>query len=152
MARRGLAGQLNMFDLYNSLETIEPGEVEMVSLVPNFEEEPVVEKEPVIEEEPATEKEPMIEEEPEAEAESEVEIVSEDAEFTSQVEKTKEDVAMSRSYEVNGQKIEIAYINYNKVRITKGKKAPEIIEFASTKEAVDYYVERMQEFVVDEEV
>ena len=48
MARRGMTGQLNMFDLFQSLEA--PGEVEMVSLVPDFDEEPEVEKTPAVEE------------------------------------------------------------------------------------------------------
>ena len=65
-------------------------------------------------------------------------------------EQSSEKVAMSRSYVISGERIEIAYINYNKVRITKGADAPIIKEFASSKEAVDYYVEQMQEYEVDE--
>lgn len=108
MARRGMTGQLNMFDLLYSQEATS-GEVEMVSLVPDFEEEP------------------------------EIEEIRE-----------SEDVAMSRTYVVNHEQIEIAYINYNKVRITIGDKAPILKEFASSKEAVDYYVEQMQEYEIDE--
>ena len=44
MARRSLTGQLNMFELFGNLEA--PGEVQMVSLMP--EDEPVVEVEPVV--------------------------------------------------------------------------------------------------------
>ena len=47
-----MSGQLNMFDFFQSLETGVPGEVEMVSLVPDFEEETsVVETVPDDEEE-----------------------------------------------------------------------------------------------------
>ena len=112
MARRGLKGQLNMFDFFHSLE--EPGEVEMVSLVPEYEEEP----EPEIEPEPAAYKQ-------------------------------DEAVVMSRSYNRDGVSIEIAYLNYNKVRIQHGGAETEIKTFATSKEAVDYYVEVMQEYEID---
>ena len=141
-----------MFEFFNSMDGVEPGEVEMVSLVPDFDEPEVMEvpevviiekiQEPEIEEIEEIE-EPAIEEIEEPQVEEAVPVV----------EKRKESgdkVAMSRIYEVDGKRIEIAYINYNKVRITRGKEAPIIKEFASTKEAVDYYVEQMQEFEIDE--
>ena len=115
MARRGMTGQLNMFDLFQSLEDAAPGEVEMVSLMPDF---------------------------------TEPEIVEELEVFHTREENRK--VAMSRSYVVNGKKIEIAYINYNKVCITREGENPILKEFASTIEAVDYYVEQMKEFEQDE--
>lgn len=133
-----------MFDLFNSVDAMEPGEVEMVSLVPNFEEEPepvVIVEEPVV-----------VEEMPEVKEETEVEEapVTEEEPVVVKPRENRDDVAMSRSYKINGEKIEIAYINYNKVRIVRGNKAPEVKEFASTKEAVDYYVEQMQELEADE--
>lgn len=100
-----------MFDFFSSLENSEMGEVEMVSLVPEYEEEPT----PVMERSVDAEK-----------------------------------VAMSRRYVVDGLSVEIAYINYNKVRIKKGEDAPILKEFPSSKEAVDYYVEQMQEYEKDE--
>lgn len=130
MARKGMSGQLNMFDFFSSLESGVPGEVEMVSLVPSYDEEPEIVEVP--EPEPV----PEVVEVPEPEP--------------TPVVRATEQVAMSRSYEKNGMRIEIAYINYNKVRITKGEEIPIIIEFASTKEAVDYYVEQMQELEADE--
>ena len=63
---------------------------------------------------------------------------------------TKERPVMCRSYETGGKTIEIAYINYNKVRIVKDGEEPEIYEFDSSKEAVDYYVQRMQELEPEE--
>lgn len=141
MARRGMTGQLNMFDIFNSLEAGSPGEVEMVSLVPEFDEEPVVVAEPETEAEP----EPVAEPEPEVEEEPEI------VEAPQVYERAEtEKVSMSRTYQIDGESIEIAYINYNKVRIVRGNKAPEIKEFATTKEAVDYYVEQIQEYEVDE--
>ncbi|MBQ2900315.1 MAG: hypothetical protein IJE49_12640 [Agathobacter sp.] len=142
MARRGLTGQLNMFDLYNSLET---GEVEMVSLVPEFEEEPEVVEVPEVVEELEVEEELEVVEEPETVEELEAVEEQEVAE-ESHVVLGKEQVSMSRSYVVDGEQVEIAYINYNKVRITRGNGVPVVKEFASTKEAVDYYVEQMQEY------
>ena len=116
-----------MFDLYNSMEA--PGEVEMVSLVP--EDEPVAKPEPVVELEPVAKPEPIVEPEP---------VVS----------KIEDSVAMSRSYERDGMRVEIAYLNYNKVRIQIGDSEPEIKVFATSKEAVDYYVNVMQEYEIDE--
>ncbi|MBQ8519072.1 MAG: hypothetical protein IJ455_05690 [Agathobacter sp.] len=159
MARRGLTGQLNMFDLYNSLDA---GEVEMVSLVPDFEEEPVVEEaqenveEPVVEEAPEDVEEPVAEEAPEDVEEPvaveipEITVEPEYVEEKPQVSLKDEKVSMSRSYVIDGEKIEIAYINYNKVKITRGNNVPVIKTFESTKEAVDYYVEQMQELESDE--
>lgn len=136
MARRSVTGQLNMFELLNSLEAAS-GEVEMVSLVPEFEDEvqPLVEELPTIEETLVIEESPVVEEPPVVENHS-----------------TQDDlqVAMSRCYEIEGKKIELAYINYNKVRITRGTEAPVIKEFSSSKEAVDYYVEQMQGYEADE--
>ena len=130
MARRTMVGQLNMFDFFHSLE--EPGEVEMVSLVPEYEEEPEPENEPeaVIELAPMVEPEAAVEPEP--------------ASYLKE-----ESVVMSRSYNRDGVSIEIAYLNYNKVRIQHGGAEPEIKTFATSKEAVDYYVEVMQEYEID---
>ena len=130
-----MKGQLNMFDFFSSLDSVEPGEVEMVSLVPDFDE-------PEVMEEPEVVVEPEIVEEPE---------VVEESEPVDEVrQESGEKVAMSRVYELDGKRIEIAYINYNKVRITRGDDLPIIKEFASSKEAVDYYVEQMQELEADE--
>jgi hypothetical protein len=57
---------------------------------------------------------------------------------------------MCRRYVVDGDEVEIAYINYNKVRITKAGEEPTMYVFDSSKEAVDYYVKRMQELEPEE--
>ena len=136
-----MKGQLNMFDFFSSMDSVEPGEVEMVSLVPDFDAPEVVE-EPEVVAAPRVVEEPKVVEEPEVE-----EVAAPAVEMR---QETGEKVAMSRVYERDGKRIEIAYINYNKVRITRGSDAPIIKEFASTKEAVDYYVEQMQELEADE--
>ncbi|MBQ3030109.1 MAG: hypothetical protein IJA07_08885 [Agathobacter sp.] len=148
MARRGLTGQLNMFDLYNSLDA---GEVEMVSLVPDFEEAPeVVEtlEAPEMVEAPEIVEVLEIVEAPEEDPETVREAAV--VEKASQVVWEGEKVSMSRRYIRDGENIEIAYINYNKVRIIRDSEPPVVKEFASTKEAVDYYVEQMQELEKDE--
>lgn len=194
MARRGLTGQLNMFDYFRNMDASTSGEVEMVSLMP-WEEEPEAEPEgvqevvqesiPEVITEPLTEfvPETVVEINPKQEIEQEPQPTSElvrrmktprasmkskFAESTSmpetpeqmnvpeKMEKPVQTVAtagapvMSRDYVIDGRKIEIAYINYNKVRITESGNEPEIFEFASSKEAVDYYVQRMQEFEPEE--
>ena len=185
MARRSMTGQLNMFELLNSLEEVPAGEVEMVSLMPLFDEETdeavesteVVSGEDIVDAREVVENNVLIVQETyekakvstaedtqegteqnkteiEKEALEEVEWKEpswkEDVElkgFSQEVEKP----VMSRSYEVNGESIEVAYLNYNKVRITRAGMEPEMKVFASTKEAVDYYVQIMQEWEKDEE-
>ena len=148
MARRSVTGQLNMFDFFSSAESGDIGEVEMVSLMPNFEEEvvePELVSEPEVEEElemvaePQIEEEPQIVEEPENFIEEELDVLHEEI-----VEVDTEKPVMSRIYEVNGEKIEVAYINYNKVRVTRSNTAPELHEFSNSKDAVDFYVGYMQ--------
>lgn len=146
MARKSLVGQLNMFDFYNVDGPT--GEVEMVSLMPEVEEEA-----PVVEEIPQVEDVPQTVETSQVEAVEETKETIEAKETSVVVKKprvektssTLEKPAMSRTYNKDGQTIEIAYINYNKVRITKGKAEPEVFVFGSSKEAVDFYVEKMQE-------
>ena len=109
MARRGLNGQLNMFDFFQNGEDGEVGEVEMVSLMPSFEDE-VPKKKP------------------------------------RKVKKElSQDAVMSRTYEVNGETIEVSYLNYNKVRVRKGTEEPKMHYFENSKDAVDFYVQYMQE-------
>ena len=142
-----------MFDFFSSMETGAPGEVEMVSLVPEFEDEiPKAEEEISKIEEEIEEEIPKVEEKV-LEVEEEIPEIKEEIELEipeMKTERKHENIAMSRSYTRNGLVTEIAYINYNKVRITKGDARPIIKEFASTKEAVDYYVEQMQELEADE--
>lgn len=126
MARRGLSGQLNMFDFFRELEAASPqaGEVEMVSLMP--------EREPEAEETPKFAEIPDVEETPKS------------AEISNAQETSKP--AMHRTYATGNGTVEIAYIDYSKVRLCEPGKEPVIKEFATTKEAVDYYVEQMQKF------
>ena len=148
MARRSVTGQLNMFELLNSLEEAASGDVEMVSLVPVFDEEVDQNVEVVLEDErlkDGTQQEGGAYEKIQPE-------VSEDTRTDSQrLSQDADKPVMSRSYEVGGKNVEVAYLNYNKVRITRTGEEPEVKVFASSKEAVDYYVQMMQEWEKDEE-
>ena len=118
-----------MFELYDT----SIGDVEMVSLMPSIEEPEHIE---------------AVKEIKEVEIIEETEKVEEKT--TSKVVGDDGAIVMSRSYEKAGKKIEIAYMNYNKVRIIKGNESPEIKEFSSSKEAVDFYVQEMQAIEEDE--
>lgn len=129
MARKSVIGQLNMFELYDT----SIGDVEMVSLMPSIEEPEHIEAVKEIKEVE------IIEETEKVEEKTTLKVVGDDGA-----------IVMSRSYEKAGKKIEIAYMNYNKVRIIKGNESPEIKEFSSSKEAVDFYVQEMQALEEDE--
>ena len=181
MARKGLTGQLNMFDLFKSLDNEPMGEVQMVSLMP--EEEPEVEESSAVEaisevvespevmpeleleqvpeivqapeqvseyvSEPVPESEQDSESKQVPEPESQKKIRVKKAEKSEKSEKSESPV-MCRQYEIDGKQLEVAYMNYNKVRITREGEEPEIYVFDSSKEAVDYYVQRMQELEPEE--
>ena len=190
MARKGLAGQLNMFDFFKSMEDIPMGEVQMVSLMPEDELEVAAEPE-VIDEPDVVEEPTLVEETPQevevlhvaevVESQNEIEIQEQEIEKTAVKKettprkKTKKAVeqpvetipkkvepvritssgndkpAMCRQYVIDGRQLEIAYINYNKVRITREGQEPEVHVFESSKDAVDYYVQKMQELEPEEE-
>lgn len=163
MARKSLTGQLNMFDFFKNLEDGPMGEVQMVSLMPD--EEPSIQEEtPKTVLKPKTNptpkkprkpkiiepvvQEPVLEEVSVENSIQEEPVPVENAPV--RVELSSDRPVMSRQYEIEGSRIEIAYINYNKVRICRSGEEPEIKEFASSKEAVDYYVQKMQELEPEE--
>ena len=219
MARKGLTGQLNMFDLLRSIEDVPMGDVQMVSLMPEDDPEEelqlpeeiteVVKEAQVIDDSEIAITESIEPGEQEVQVAQEIQVVQEvqEAQEVQEVQETQdvpevqasqeiqeiqvseqktesrkteklrnvskkqeialeekpqkvqtvaytsgnEKPAMCRRYEIDGKEIEIAYINYNKVRITKAGEKPELYIFDSSKEAVDYYVERMQELEPEEE-
>ena len=159
MARRGLNGQLNMFDFFRELEAqnIQNGELEMVSLMPSFEdteEVPRVEEVPKAEEPPRVEKAPREEKSPKVEKAVKVRKSPKADEAVWEMEEQpvprkasvskNSDVVMHRTYKTSQGTAEIAYINYNKVRISLPGQPPEVLGFASSKEAVNFYIEQMQ--------
>lgn len=146
MARRGMTGQMNMFDFFRELETNIPqdGELEMVSLMPNFEEDEIPPT--------AAQSEPVTEVVKEVVKEAEVApMVNKDVSMQegTPVSSVKTDTCqdrpvMQRTYTTKQGIVEIAYMNYSKVRVSLPGEDAQIMEFTSSKEAVDYYVEQMQ--------
>ena len=167
MARKGLTGQLNMFDLFKSMENVPMGEVQMVSLMPEDEPEEL-EEVPHVEEVFTTEEKivktprkvvkskrvdvPREQERPREKGQPQEQELPREKEQPRKKEVVHQNdkPAMSRQYIIDGKDLEIAYINYNKVRITREGEEPEVYLFESSKEAVDFYVQKMQELEPEE--
>ena len=175
MARKHLNGQLNIFDLLNNWEGPAMGEeVEMVSLMPELEDEvePVAETQEVqelqIEPEAMPQKsstkkairkaveksaKPVLEETANLVVEELPVLEASEEEFIEPPAPAKkrkptnfnEKVVMHRKFKKDGKEMDIAYLSYNKVRIRMAGEEDQILEFASSKEAVDFYVDRIQE-------
>lgn len=117
MARRSMAGQLNMFDFWDNLVQPEDGvEVQMVSLIP--EEEPKQERAEETEQEAVVAQKATL---PETAPVMQKQVLNPDGSI----------------------KAEVAYYNYNKVCVKRENEQAEWREFDNSKEAVDYYIEEM---------
>lgn len=117
MARRSMAGQLNMFDFWDNLVQPEDGvEVQMVSLIP--EEEPKQERAEETEQEAVVAQKATL---PEAAPVMQKQVLNPDGSI----------------------KAVVAYYNYNKVCVKRENEQAEWREFDNSKEAVDYYIEEM---------
>lgn len=157
MARRSMAGQLNMFDFWDNLVQPEDGgQVQMVSLIP--EEEPKQERaeevdEEAAQEEPVTQKAVL----PEAETFETVdagmtEVMdagagrSREKEPVAQKALSPESAPVMQKQVLNPDgsiKAEVAFYNYNKVCVKRENEPEEWREFDNSKEAVEYYMEEM---------
>lgn len=157
MARRSMAGQLNMFDFWDNLVQPEDGgQVQMVSLIP--EEEPKQERaeevdEEAAQEEPVTQKAVL----PEAETFETVDAGSAEAvsagagrsrekEPVAQKALSPESAPVMQKQVLNPDgsiKAEVAFYNYNKVCVKRENEPEEWREFDNSKEAVEYYMEEM---------
>lgn len=157
MARRSMAGQLNMFDFWDNLVQPEDGgQVQMVSLIP--EEEPKQERAEEVDEEAAQE-EPVAQKAvlPEAETFETVdagsaEAVSAGAERPREKEPVAQKALSPESAPVMQKQVlnpdgsikaEVAFYNYNKVCVKRENEPEEWREFDNSKEAVEYYMEEM---------
>lgn len=163
MARKGLSGQLSMFDFWGAQAG--DGEVEMVSLMPEATEDAPAENEPeaaenetpvVAEDEP----EAVVKEAPEEAADETPATVAEDEPevpveenpvvvAASEPEKRKKPARESCDSPVmHGEKrdssgkvlAEISYLNYNKVFLRREGEPGETFQFDNSKEAVDFYI------------
>lgn len=167
MSKRGLPGQLNLFDFWgdaNSEDSIvemvslvpDETEVEMVSLIPDEPESQKVipdepESEKVISDEPETKK--VIPDEPESIVQENSALqeetisescIAEEAE-ASFGEDGQPPVMHKEAKDKEGRVLaEISYLNYNKVYIkNKEYRQGKLFEFENSKEAVDFYISEM---------
>lgn len=157
MARRSMAGQLNMFDFWDNLVQPEDGgQVQMVSLIP--EEEPKQERAEVVDEEAAQE-EPVAQNvgapEPENFAKVDAGMTevmdagsgrSREKEPVTQKAISPETAPVMQKQVLNPDgsiKAEVAFYNYNKVCVKRENEPEEWREFDNSKEAVEYYMEEM---------
>ena len=171
MGKRTFEGQLNMFDYFRGND-LEFEEVQMVSLMPEDlkeEDVPKEEKTPVVEEIPNKEVNPKEEETskaeevnskeeecPNEEEMSKVQETSKEEEDASEelgkvyVEERKTEDAkkngwvMHRTYKCAKGEAIIAYLDYHKVYVKDVNQKEQTYSFQNEKEAVDFYVEKMQ--------
>lgn len=136
MSRKGLSGQLSMFDFWGAQAG--DGEVEMVSLMPEPEEQ--------VKESPKTTKEVPVEDEAEVETDD-IPVMP--------VEKMPEGdspVMHSEKRDRRGKILaEISYLNYNKVFLRREGEEGETFQFDNSKEAVDFYIAEMLKLGCGEE-
>ncbi len=117
MARRSMAGQLNMFDFWDNLVQPEDGaQVQMISLIP--EEEPKQERAEETEQEAVVAQKATL---PETAPVMQKQVLNPDGSI----------------------KAKVAYYNYNKVCVKRENEPAEWRVFDNSKEAVDYYIEEM---------
>lgn len=155
MARRSMAGQLNMFDFWDNLVQPEDGtEVQMVSLIP--EEEPKQERAEKTEQEAVVAQKEVLPETVEtvAAGTTGMDLKPEETVQEKQVQEEPvaqkailpEAVPVMQKQVLNPDgsiKAEVAYYNYNKVCVKRENEPAEWREFDNSKEAVDYYIEEM---------
>lgn len=137
MARRSMAGQLNMFDFWDNLVQPENGaQVQMVSLIP--EEEPKQERAENVDEAEVVEAD-FKQEEAVPEKKVQEEPVAQKATLPEAAP-----VMQKQVLNPDGSiKAEVAYYNYNKVCIKRENEPAEWHAFDNSKEAVDYYIDEM---------
>lgn len=148
MAKKNLAGQINMFDFFRDLEknAEASGKVEMVSLMP--ESELAAEGETESEDEETTHKKHEvgleIVDKKAQHGKNDKELKSE--KINSSETKNVSNVAMHREKrDADGNIVaEISYINYNKVLIRRKGHEDIIKLFDNSYDAVDYYVSNMR--------
>lgn len=137
MARRSMAGQLNMFDFWDNLVQPEDGaEVQMVSLIP--------EEEPKTDDTGKTSETEVVEADFKQEATLPEKKVQEELMAQKAVLPEAAPVMQKQVLNPDGSiKAEVAYYNYNKVCVKRENEPAEWREFDNSKEAVDYYIEEM---------
>ena len=139
MGKRTFEGQLNMFDYFRGND-LEFEEVQMVSLMPEDlkeEDVPKEEKTPVVET-------PNEEVNPKEEEDASEELGEVYVEERKTEDAKKNGWVMHRTYKCAKGEAIIAYLDYHKVYVKDVNQKEQTYSFQNAKEAVDFYVEKMQ--------
>ena len=139
MPKKQFAGQLNMFDFFQSENYNEDGslmEGEMVSLIP---EDFPPEKSETVDQPPENKK-------PEMKVSEKKEPKKESIEKHPQKEHTKDakNIVMVHHFkDASGKHYRVAYVNYKEVLLEEGKDTDGVHSFETTQEAVSFYVDQL---------
>lgn len=139
MPKKQFAGQLNMFDFFQSENYNEDGslmEGEMVSLIP---EDFSSEKSEIVDQPPENIK-------PEMKVSEKKEPKKESIEKHPQKEHTKDakNIVMGHHFkDASGKHYRVAYVNYKEVLLEEGKDTDGVHSFETTQEAVSFYVDQL---------
>ena len=139
MPKKQFAGQLNMFDFFQSENYNEDGslmEGEMVSLIP---EDFSPEKSEIVDQPPENIK-------PEMKVSEKKERKKESIEKHPQKEHTKDakSIVMGHHFkDASGKHYRVAYVNYKEVLLEEGKDTDGVHSFETTQEAVSFYVDQL---------
>ena len=139
MPKKQFAGQLNMFDFFQSENYNEDGslmEGEMVSLIP---EDFSPEKSEIVDQPPENIK-------PEMKVSEKKEPKKESIKKHPQKEHTKDakSIVMGHHFkDASGKHYRVAYVNYKEVLLEEGKDTDGVHSFETTQEAVSFYVDQL---------
>lgn len=139
MPKKQFAGQLNMFDFFQSENYNEDGslmEGEMVSLIP---EDFSPEKSEIVDQPPENIK-------PEMKVSEKKEPKKESIKKHPQKEHTKDanNIVMGHHFkDASGKHYRVAYVNYKEVLLEEGKDTDGVHTFETTQEAVSFYVDQL---------
>ena len=149
MPKKQFAGQLNMFDFFQSENYNEDGslmEGEMVSLIP---EDFSPEKSEIVDQPPEnikTEMKVSEKKEPKKESIKKQPIEKQPIEKHPQKEHTKDakSIVMGHHFkDASGKHYRVAYVNYKEVLLEEGKDTDGVHSFETTQEAVSFYVDQL---------
>ena len=149
MPKKQFAGQLNMFDFFQSENYNEDGslmEGEMVSLIP---EDISPEKSEIVDQPPENIKPEMKvseKKEPKKESIKKQPIEKQPIEKHPQKEHTKDakSIVMGHHFkDASGKHYRVAYVNYKEVLLEEGKDTDGVHSFETTQEAVSFYVDQL---------
>lgn len=149
MPKKQFAGQLNMFDFFQSENYNEDGslmEGEMVSLIP---EDFSSEKSEIVDQPPENIKPEMKvseKKEPKKESIEKQPIEKQPIEKHPQKEHTKDakSIVMGHHFkDASGKHYRVAYVNYKEVLLEEGKDTDGVHSFETTQEAVSFYVDQL---------